>query len=114
MRKSQRDYKARLYAERRRLVDTVKLERGCVDCGYAEHPAALQFDHRDPSQKSWIIANGLFRELGLLLAEIAKCDVRCANCHAVRTNTVPGASGLRGRRPAPEPLVLFSETGPAA
>lgn len=38
------------YAKNRRKefqdrVDQVKLESGCVDCGYDEHPRALDFDH---------------------------------------------------------------------
>lgn len=32
-------------------LDALKLEAGCVDCGYNKHPAALHFDHRDPETK---------------------------------------------------------------
>jgi len=53
---------------------------GCKVCGET-HPACLDFHHREPSEKEGHI--GEFRRFGIkrLLAEIAKCDVLCANCH---------------------------------
>jgi hypothetical protein len=56
-----------------------------LDCGYNGHPVALHFDHRNQGEKSFKISSGLNRNLNSLLAEIAKCDVRCANCHAIKT-----------------------------
>lgn len=76
---------AKVRAERLPWVSAIKLERGCIDCGYREHPAALQFDHRDPKTKRFSIAKGLTRSKRAILAEIAKCEVRCANCHAIRS-----------------------------
>lgn len=67
-------------------LQAIKLERGCVDCGYDAHPAALDFDHRDPATKCFDISRALStRSLSTLLEEVAKCDVRCANCHRVRS-----------------------------
>ncbi len=53
---------------------------GCVHCPEKD-PACLDFHHRDPGEKEGHI--GEFRRFGMerLLAEIAKCDVLCANCH---------------------------------
>ena len=76
---------AKVRAERIPWINAIKLENGCVDCGYREHPAALQFDHRDRATKLFTIAKGLTRSKRAILAEIAKCDVRCANCHVVRS-----------------------------
>ena len=47
----------------------------------------MDFDHRDPKTKSFALAAGkvLLKPRAILLAEIAKCDIVCANCHAVRT-----------------------------
>lgn len=57
----------------------------CVDCGQTDI-AVLEFDHRDPSDKrrevTRLAENAAWTTV---LAEIAKCDVRCANCHRQRT-----------------------------
>lgn len=57
----------------------------CVDCGERDI-LLLDFDHRDPAAKlapvSRLVSGG---SLPALLAEIAKCDVRCAKCHRIRT-----------------------------
>lgn len=73
-------------AKRDRLYfQQIKLARGCADCGFRGHPAALEFDHLPGAVKLYRIAAmaGLKREL--VDAEIAKCEVVCANCHRVRT-----------------------------
>ena len=59
----------------------------CVDCGYSSHLAALDFDHRDPAQKSFSMARAL-NERSEIQCEVEanKCDIRCANCHRVKTH----------------------------
>ena len=79
-----REAQARKYAERRRVIDEIKISRGCVDCGYNAHACALQFDHV-VGTKSFKISANLMRKWESILVEIAKCVVRCANCHAVKT-----------------------------
>jgi hypothetical protein len=72
--------------ERRKLIDAIKLEQGCLLCGYNEHPVALDFDHINPLEKSFTIGtkySSVSEEL--LLSEIKKCRVLCANCHRVET-----------------------------
>lgn len=58
----------------------------CVDCGN-DNPVVLDFDHIDPSLKtesiSKIVSGGFSRKK--IWDEIAKCEVRCANCHRIRT-----------------------------
>ena len=57
----------------------------CVDCGEAD-PLVLQFDHRDGTEKVETIGSMISHSSWTtFLAEVAKCDVRCANCHRVRT-----------------------------
>lgn len=67
------------------LVNQIKLERGCYDCGYSSDAAALQFDHVRGIKVAPIAA--LVHDLNekKLAEEIAKCEVRCANCHLMRT-----------------------------
>ena len=77
--------KRRRYRAQQEAAARIKLERGCVDCGYKASADALDFDHRDPTTKSFAIAKRYGQVSDeRLLAEIAKCDVRCANCHRGR------------------------------
>lgn len=54
----------------------------CEICG-ENHPATLDFHHKDPSQKEFEVGagsnSGYSRET--ILEEIAKCHVWCSNCH---------------------------------
>ena len=73
-----------LWAERRELVNQIKMDSGCVDCGYNEHPAALQFDHV-VGDKEFNIGCRISSSWERVQKEIDKCVVRRACCHAVRT-----------------------------
>lgn len=55
----------------------------CVDCGESD-PVVLSFDHQRDKVKalSHMVENS---SIETLLAEIAKCQVRCMNCHAKKT-----------------------------
>lgn len=79
-----RDQSKSAYQRKADYLDQLKLERGCAECGFNENPAALQFHHRDPATKkapvTTIAANGSWAAME---EEIAKCDVLCANCHAI-------------------------------
>lgn len=57
----------------------------CVDCGYVDW-RALEFDHVRGVKRSDVttmVQNGLSWKT--IQEEIDKCDVRCANCHRIRT-----------------------------
>jgi len=59
----------------------------CVECGET-HPATLDFDHIDPSIKSFDIGRavaGSHRGWDSIYKEIQKCQVMCANCHRKKT-----------------------------
>jgi hypothetical protein len=66
-------------------VSEIKLALGCADCGYKKHPRALDFDHRPGEVKLFTIGNHMDSAWKKIEAEIAKCDVVCANCHRIRT-----------------------------
>jgi hypothetical protein len=71
--------------ENRALLIAYLLTHPCVDCGRAD-PVMLDFDHRDPAEKKGNVTElALRKPWRLVLLEIAKCDVRCANCHLRRT-----------------------------
>jgi hypothetical protein len=70
-----------------RLAGMIKIASGCIDCGYAAHAEALQFDHTGDDKKGNV--SDLIRSdysWTTIVNEINKCEVRCANCHAVRTS----------------------------
>lgn len=75
----------------RRFVYYYLGQTPCVDCGEDRIPV-LQFDHRDPKNKRADITTMVKNRVGIntLLHEIHKCDVRCANCHALRTSLDQG------------------------
>ncbi|MEL0011655.1 MAG: HNH endonuclease, partial [Bacteroidota bacterium] len=54
----------------------------CEMCGES-HPAALDFHHRDPSEKDTNLASvvGMGWSRDRIIREINKCDVICSNCH---------------------------------
>ncbi len=93
--------KARLLAnaERRRNANRRKATEyltthPCVDCGESDL-VVLDFDHigEKTSAVSAMITNGVNWER--IEAEIKKCEVRCANCHRMKT-----AATWPGRQPA--------------
>ena len=80
-----RSVRAKKRAAKWRLSQIIKINSGCVDCGYNDHPQALQFDHiRDKraNVSNMIRSDYSWNEIK---KEIAKCEVVCANCHSIRT-----------------------------
>lgn len=77
---------ARIREEKEGRLAAYLAEHPCVNCGVRDL-RVLDFDHRDPELKQ----AGIGVMLGggwtwaAVLVEIAKCDVRCANCHRIRT-----------------------------
>jgi hypothetical protein len=75
----------RNYRKLRALIDEHKTGP-CLDCGKTYPPYVMDFDHRDPSTKVTKVSSMVYKgSERLLLAEIAKCDLVCANCHRIRT-----------------------------
>lgn len=60
--------------------------RPCADCGGTFDPVCMDFDHRPGEVKLFGIAHGASRKLDKVIAEMAKCDLVCANCHRIRTH----------------------------
>jgi hypothetical protein len=71
-------------AANRELLWQYLLDHPCVDCNNAD-PRVLEFDHRESKEKVWAVASMFSWSWSTIEYEIAKCDVRCANCHAIRT-----------------------------
>ena len=73
---------------KRDFVGKLKVEIGCTDCGYNHHPEALQFDHLPEYKKAFDVSRLISwdKDISIIIDEIAKTEVVCANCHAVRTS----------------------------
>ena len=70
----------------RGFVDAYLSEHPCVDCGESD-PIVLTFDHVRGEKRyevSTMVREGMLPET--IAAEIEKCEVRCFNCHAIRTH----------------------------
>jgi hypothetical protein len=83
-----RPYVTRAVARNFAHLEAVLARSGCIDCGTRD-TLVLEFDHVGPKRASVskLAWNGC--SLATIDAEIAQCEVRCANCHRRVT-------GLRG------------------
>ncbi len=61
----------------------LKSGQPCTDCGGVYPPEVMQWDHLPGTQKLADVS--LMRSREAVLAEIAKCELVCTNCHAIRT-----------------------------
>jgi hypothetical protein len=74
----------RVRSEAREYVNSVKSSSECVDCG-EDDPRVLDFDHVRGKGKT---VNRLVNEgasIDRIKAEINLTEVRCANCHRIKT-----------------------------
>lgn len=87
----------------------LKRNKPCADCGKVFLPSAMTWDHLPGSRKitevSTLVLNRHCSKR-VVLAEIAKCELVCANCHAIRSEkrrgvAQPGQSAAFGTRRSP-------------
>jgi len=76
--------KHRLIGRNRAIIQDSKA-LPCADCDVAYPYYVMQFDHLGDKQFGIGQSVGQVSQ-GRLRAEIAKCEVVCANCHAERTH----------------------------
>jgi hypothetical protein len=73
-------------ADRRAFIASLKTGKACVDCGSEYSALCMDFDHvRDCKRDS--VSQMAYHSFNTILAEVAKCDLVCANCHRIRTET---------------------------
>ena len=66
--------------ENRIKFNEYKSTVSCIQCGES-HISCLDFHHRDPKQKDFLLSDIRSRGLNTIQKELDKCDVLCANCH---------------------------------
>jgi len=72
--------------KRRRLVNLLKMDRPCYDCGNVFPPVCMDWDHLPQFEKSFNIGvDQDSRRFDLVIDEINKCQLVCSNCHRIRT-----------------------------
>lgn len=98
----QRDWKRRAKDWFREL----KAGLSCARCGFS-HPAAIQFHHTGSKEAdiTQMVQRQVPRER--ILAEIAKCEVLCANCHFIEHFN----EGYRGGRPRTRQIIAGWSSG---
>lgn len=67
------------------LVTEIKESNPCTDCGQFFLGCQMQFDHIGTDKIKSVSDTIRYNTLPKVLAELAKCELVCANCHALRT-----------------------------
>ena len=71
---------------RKAWLISLKAGKPCTDCGRIFPHQVMQWDHRPGTEKLGEISGDFkTRTREEILTEIAKCDLVCTNCHAMRT-----------------------------
>lgn len=96
--KKKQDAKERAANPIRKGVSKVKLDMinllggKCNHCGYSRYISALEFHHKDPKEKKFLVASLISRynttptqsNYDLLVTEVNKCLLLCSNCHTAK------------------------------
>lgn len=81
----QRNRWQRRKAEKAAIVQSVKSNTPCTDCGKKFHYCQMDFDHVEGKDFPITRITSSALPVRRLLEELAKCEVVCANCHRMRT-----------------------------
>lgn len=69
-----------------KFLNDLRKQSQCIDCGESDY-RVLDFDHLPEFKKEKNVYDGARHGWSIekLQKEIAKCEVRCANCHRIKT-----------------------------
>lgn len=110
--------KSKNYRDGIKRIQDYLVTHPCVDCGETD-PVVLEFDHVRGKKKFNLSGNAYAKSDKEIEEEIAKCEIRCRNCHIKRhhkegyigsgrprTNT-PSKKELEMKQYYPKQLKLF-------
>lgn len=85
--KAARSARHRAHIDRQRAwMSSLKQDIPCTDCGQSFPPYVMHWDHLPGHEKIDEIGSMVgSRRRDVILAEIGKCELVCANCHVMRT-----------------------------
>lgn len=90
IKKASRVFAKQQYRAGRLKILEYFMEHSCVSCGES-NPVVLEFHHTDPSTKLGCVSNLVkTKNWEIVLEEIRKCVVLCANCHRIETAKTHG------------------------
>ncbi len=77
---------AKRHKQIRKMQAILERDGMCMDCGFdlVENPECGDFDHRPGEIKLFALSARCVTK-AVFDAELAKCDLVCKNCHAIRT-----------------------------
>lgn len=76
------DYQVKRWKQRK--TDAIKYKGGkCQRCGFDRHYSALVFHHTNSVEKEANWNKIRLWSWGRVLKELDKCELLCANCHAI-------------------------------
>lgn len=82
---SAKEYHRAQRTEYQKKILSILKTSGCIDCGES-NPIVLDFDHVKGIKLGGISRMALdHKPWHVIEQEIAKCEVRCANCHRIKT-----------------------------
>jgi hypothetical protein len=77
-------YKTRRFEQHKAILDELKSTTPCLDCGGYFKPCQMDFDHTGVEAKVSNVARLVGGPTNVLVSELRKCHLVCANCHRSR------------------------------
>lgn len=69
----------------KRKINAIKYKGDvCKDCKKSYPPSVFEFHHRNPKTKKFMWTKLRLTSWKIILKELDKCDILCANCHRIR------------------------------
>lgn len=107
--KEREDNKEHFFERQRRarrnkaeVIQKIKEESPCQDCGRRYPYYVMDFDHKPGVQKFASVSTmvSLRYSMEAIMEEIKKCDLVCANCHRIRTHKQEYVGPIKKKPPS--------------